>query len=59
MSNGDIRDLLNKGETSVIKGFNSKAGKAFSASVTFDADFNTVFVFPETKSDKNSKRKRK
>ncbi|CDN30703.1 DNA topoisomerase III [Mucinivorans hirudinis] len=59
LSNGDIRDLLNKGETGVIKGFNSKAGKAFSASVTFDGDFNTVFVFPETKSDKNSKRKRK
>lgn len=59
LTDADITDLLTKGETGVIKGFNSKAGKAFSASVTFDADFNTVFVFPDLKNNKNSKRKKK
>ena len=59
LTNSDITELLTKGETGVIKGFNSKAGKAFSASITFDADFNTVFVFPDVKKGGNSKRKKK
>lgn len=59
LTDSDITDLLTKGQTGVIKGFNSKAGKAFSASVTFDADFNTVFVFPDLKKGKNNPRKKK
>lgn len=59
LTDSDITDLLTKGETGVIKGFNSKAGKSFSASVTFDADFNTVFVFPDVKKSSNNKRKKK
>lgn len=59
LTDADITDLLTKGETGVIKGFSSKAGKAFSASVSFDADFNTVFVFPDLKNNKNSNRKKK
>lgn len=59
LTDADITELLTKGQTGVIKGFNSKQGKAFSAAVTFDADFNTVFVFPDVKNDKNSKRKKK
>ena len=59
LTDSDITELLTKGETGVIKGFNSKAGKAFSASITFDADFNTVFVFPDVKKGGNSKRKKK
>lgn len=59
LTDSDITDLLTKGETGVIKGFNSKAGKSFSASVTFDADFNTVLVFPDVKKSSNNKRKKK
>lgn len=59
LTDSDITELLTKGETGVIKGFNSKAGKAFSASITFDADFNTVFVFPDVKKGGSSKRKKK
>ena len=43
-----------KGKTGVLSGFKSKQGKPFSAMVTFDADFNTKFVFPEVKSVKKS-----
>lgn len=59
LTDADITDLLTKGQTGVIKGFNSKAGKQFSAAIEFDADFNTVFVFPEMKNSKNNKRKKK
>lgn len=55
----DILDLLTRGETGIIKGFKSKQGKAFSAAVAFDRDFNTVFVFPETKNAPKSKPKKK
>lgn len=55
----DILDLLTRGETGIIKGFKSKQGKAFSAAVAFDGDFNTVFVFPETKNTPKNKPKRK
>lgn len=48
-----------QGQTGVIKGFNSKEGKPFSAAVAFDGDFNTVFVFPDVKNNRNSKRKKK
>lgn len=59
LTDSDITDLLTKGQTAVIKGFISKAGKAFSASVAFDGDFNTVFVFPEIKNKKSTQRKKK
>ena len=51
--------MLTNGKTDVIKGFNSKAGKPFSAVVTFDADFNTIFVFPDKKNSGNTRRKKK
>jgi len=38
----------------LIKGFKSKAGKSFDASLTFDEQFNVIFVFPE----KNGKPKK-
>ena len=53
----NIRGSLSN--TYVIKGFNSKEGKPFSAAVAFDGDFNTVFVFPDVKNNRNSKRKKK
>lgn len=59
LTDAEITELLTAGQTGVIKGFNSKAGKPFSAAVTFDADFNTVFVFPDKKNDGNAKRKKK
>ena len=59
LSDADITELLTNGRTAQIKGFNSKRGKPFSAVVAFDADFNTVFEFPETKNDgKDVKRER-
>lgn len=59
LTDAEITELLTNGKTDVIKGFNSKAGKPFSAIVTFDADFNTVFVFPDKKNDGSSRRKKK
>lgn len=59
LTDAEITELLTGGQTGVIKGFNSKAGKPFSAAVAFDADFNTVFVFPDVKNNRNSNRKKK
>lgn len=59
LTDAEITELLTNGKTDVIKGFNSKAGKPFSAVVTFDADFNTIFVFPDKKNSGNTKRKKK
>ena len=59
LSDAEITELLTKGRTGVIKGFNSKQGKAFSAIVAFDGEFNTVFEFPEAKNEnKRTKRKK-
>lgn len=49
LSDDEIRELLTTGKTKVLKGFKSKQGKSFDAVVAFDADYNTTFVFPETK----------
>lgn len=46
LTDGQLKDLLIKGKTGVIKGFKSKEGKPFDASVTFDSDYKTVFSFP-------------
>ena len=49
LTDTEMTDLLAKGRTDVLSGFKSKQGKPFSAAVAFDADFNTVFEFPEAK----------
>ena len=59
LTDAEITDLLTKGQTDIIKGFKSKEGKPFSATVVFDADFNAVFVFPDVKNNKSNKRKKK
>ncbi len=59
LSDAEITELLMQGRTGVIKGFNSKQGKAFSAVVAFDAEFNTVFEFPEMKNEPRKPKKRK
>ena len=59
LSDEEIKDLLTNGRTKVLKGFKSKQGKSFDAIVTFDADYNTTFVFPERKNgNKFPKRKK-
>ena len=62
LSDGEMTDLLTKGKTGVLGGFRSKQGKPFSATIAFDADFNTKFIFPEAKGARkgtNMKGKRK
>ena len=54
LTDAEMNDLLVNGKTGVLGGFKSKQGKPFSAAVAFDADFNTKFVFSETKSAKKS-----
>ena len=44
----NIRDLLEKGHTTLIKGFTSKAGKAFEAKLKV-ADGKIVFDFGKQK----------
>jgi DNA topoisomerase-3 len=56
LTDGQIKDLLTKGRTGVIKGFKSKENKPFDAVVSFDNEFKTVFSFPP-KSGNMKKRK--
>ncbi len=58
LTDTEMTDLLAKGRTGVLGGFKSKQGKPFSATVAFDADFNTKFVFPETNSARKSANKK-
>ncbi len=46
LTDGQLKDLLAKGKTDVIKGFKSKENKPFDAAITFDEEFKTVFLFP-------------
>lgn len=50
-----VMELLTTGKTSVIKGFKSKTGKSFDASLAFDEQYNVTFNFPEKST--NGKRK--
>ena len=43
----------------LLKGLKSKQGKSFDAIIAFDADFNTVFVFPDVKNKGKHSPKRK
>ena len=47
LTDDEIKELLTQGKTGVLKGFKSKQGKKFSATVAFDSDFNTQFIFPK------------
>ncbi len=49
LNNKQITELLEKGKTSIIKGFKSKAGKSFDAALSFDEDYKVNFIFPEKK----------
>ena len=52
LTDEEMDDLLAKGKTGVLNGFKSKQGKAFSAAVTFDTEFNTKLLFPERKGER-------
>lgn len=49
LTDKQVTELVTTGKTGLIKGFKSKAGKPFDASLAFDNQFNVVFVFPEKK----------
>lgn len=49
LTDKQVTELVTTKKTGVIKGFKSKAGKPFDASLAFDDQFNVVFVFPEKK----------
>lgn len=56
LTDEQLTQLAVNGETGIIKGFTSKAGKRFEASLSLDGDFKTVFVFPERKKTDKSRR---
>lgn len=58
LSDADIASLLTTGRTGIVKGFNSKQGRAFDAMVALDEEYNTVFAFPDKKKGMNSKKKK-
>lgn len=55
LTDGQLKDLLTKGKTGIIKGFKSKADKPFDAAVAFDEEFKVVFLFPPKTEFKNRK----
>jgi DNA topoisomerase-3 len=55
LSDKQITDLLTKGKTEVIKGFKSKAGKAFAAALKFDENHRVMFDFEKKDGDKRKK----
>lgn len=49
LTDKQLVDLVTKGKTESIKGFKSKAGKSFSASLKLKDDFTTEFEFDKKK----------
>lgn len=49
LTDKQVTELVTAKKTGMIKGFKSKAGKSFDASLAVDERFNVVFVFPEKK----------
>ena len=50
LTDRQLTDLLTSGQTPLIKGFvSSKTGSTFEAAIKFDADYKTVFEFPQKK----------
>ena len=47
-----LEQLFSSGSTKVIKGFKGKKGVPFDAAVTFDTEYNPVFLFPRDKGHK-------
>ena len=59
LTDKQITDLITKGKSGVIKGFKSKAGKSFDASLVLDDGFNVSFQFADSKSVQNKTNKGK
>lgn len=49
LSDEQLKTLIEKGRTGVIKGFRKKDGDTFDTSVALNADFKTEFTFEERK----------
>lgn len=49
LSDEQLKTLIEKGRTGVIKGFSKKDGDTFEASVALNADFKTEFAFDDPK----------
>lgn len=56
LTDEQLTQLAVNGETGIIKGFTSKSGKSFEASLSLDGEFKTVFLFPERKKPGKSRR---
>lgn len=56
LTDEQLTQLAVNGETGIIKGFTSKSGKSFEASLSLGGAFKTVFVFPERKKPGKSRR---
>ncbi|MNE98876.1 DNA topoisomerase III [compost metagenome] len=57
LTDGQIEQLLAKGKTGVIRGFKSKAGSAFEASLLLDkATGKVTFEFPPKQPAKGTKK---
>lgn len=57
LTDGQLTDLLMNGKTAFIKGFvSSKTGSTFEATIKFDADYKTVFEFPQNKGGSKKRR---
>lgn len=56
LTDEQLTQLAVNGETGIIKGFTSKSGRSFEASLSLDGEFKTVFVFPERKKPGKSRR---
>ena len=52
LTDGQLKDLLSKSKTGVIKGFKSKENKPFDAIVAFDDAYKTIFQFDNSKKRK-------
>ncbi len=56
LTDAQIKELLIKGKTGIIKGFKSKANKPFDAALTFDTDYKAIFSFPLRKGFKKKRK---
>ena len=59
LSDKQLAELLTKGRTGIIKGFKSKEGKAFDASLALRPDFSVGYEFADKKPSKGKSAKKK
>ena len=51
LTNRQLEKLLTSGSAGVVKGFRSKRGNIFDAEISFDADYNLIFTFPDERNN--------